>query len=693
MNSDFESQGSSKRVKGERLFTFALVADTHMRSPKDTPSPWKTNELANCRTEFVFNQVAAARPDFIVHLGDVTNPVPHLATFESACDAALSLIKATGLTTYVVPGNHDVGDKCSYILPNHPIDAYSLEQFERKYGPSFQSFDIGNLHLVIVNSSLFGSGLLEESSQYEWLASDLNSNRGKRIFIFSHYPIYMTDPAEPALYDNIELEGRARLLEMLSEYEVEAAFAGHVHNFFYNQYKSTEMYGLMSTTFVRQDYSEMWNASPGVEFGRDDSSKLGWAEVHVYEQGHIVELHRSETPIRQPDGAACIRVSGNLHPKLESRSSLGVHVREAWAESKPLPFSGPQDEFERRRARNDYHLLALWECGLRKLRVPLKDLLDPQYRRRMIETKALGHEFVVFHAGLPTGIALKALTECRQLISAVEIVLPWRTIDSETESLTRFVAEVDLPVFLACAVSPMEHKRSNYQFGYFSSFGFDRTEKAMIEEFHASVGRAIGLGYTFRIGPEQSPLIDGSDMARFAADGGIPVMLNVTSLSAVPELRFDDVAIASRSAEATVLAASSPNISVFVDTLVDVHRGYMPRSALYDGRYNPRLGARVVSNLNSVIHASSQQPVLRNISGGAIGRCTFGQEGKNITLLLPHSEATRNAFLECVLELSREGAKIVGLSQLVELDRSAAADSPDTFPVEPVLIVENEVSA
>src|SRR6266849_10002965 len=129
-----------KQVRGKHLFTFGLIADSHCRSPHDTPSPWKTNELANNRTEFVLRQVAAAAPDFVIHLGDVTNPVPHLTTYDSACEEAKRIIATMGLKTYIVAGNHDVGDKNTYVLPNHPVDDYSLRRFEGFYGPTYQSF-------------------------------------------------------------------------------------------------------------------------------------------------------------------------------------------------------------------------------------------------------------------------------------------------------------------------------------------------------------------------------------------------------------------------------------------------------------------------------------------------------------------------------------------------------------------------
>jgi predicted phosphodiesterase len=681
----------TKAIQGKHLFTFALIADTHLRSPHDAPSPWKTNALAHTRTKLVLEQVTDSKPKFVVHLGDVTNPVPHLTTYDSACDVAKDLIQKTGLKTYIVAGNHDVGDKVSLITPNHPIDDYSLRKFESTYGPSYQSFDIQSLHLVIINSSLFGSELPQDQEQLDWLEHDLAANRGKRIFMFSHYPIFMTEPMEPALYDNIEVEGRTRILELLREFNVEAAFAGHVHNFFYNRYHDTEMYGLLSTTFVRQDYSEMFNASPGGEFGRDDTPKIGWAEVKVYEQGHVVHVQRALDPIRELVPITSVPVNFESYPKYYSRRGLGTHLREAWAEARPLPYSGPTDEFERRRARNDYALLALWECGLRDVRVPLRDLLEADYRARMTALADMGQRFTVFHAGLPKGELLDLLIQNNSAVTSVEIVLPWQDIEGSISDLGTFVRNCELPVYVACVSSPMDHRQKSYQFGYFMSFGFDYTELDMLQKFHQEIGKDLGLGYTFRIGPEQSPLVHGLKISEFAAKLSAPVMFNVSSQTAIPELRFDDVAIATRSAEAAMLAASSELLTVFIDTLVDVHRGYTPRSALYDGRYNPRLAGRVVANLQSILRAGAKRPQILSVSGEQVLECEFVHNEVRGTLIMPKSEGAADTFFAAIGALATAEKSFVGLSRLADEDLSKGAEAlAKSARLEPVLLIHSK---
>ena len=65
------------------------------------------------------------------------------------------------------------------------------------------------------NSPVFNSGLRAEEEQIPWLEQDLEANRDKRIFLFTHYPPYILEPNEPSNYDNIDEPRRAWLLELL----------------------------------------------------------------------------------------------------------------------------------------------------------------------------------------------------------------------------------------------------------------------------------------------------------------------------------------------------------------------------------------------------------------------------------------------------------------------------------------------
>jgi metallophosphoesterase superfamily enzyme len=71
------------------LFSFVVVADTHVNeSDNVSSSPFETNHLANERSRFVFQDIAAMNPapEFVVHLGDIVHPMPALPTFMQAVE-------------------------------------------------------------------------------------------------------------------------------------------------------------------------------------------------------------------------------------------------------------------------------------------------------------------------------------------------------------------------------------------------------------------------------------------------------------------------------------------------------------------------------------------------------------------------------------------------------------------------------
>ena len=238
---------------------------------------------------------------------------------------------------------------------------------------------------MLINSPVFNSGLSSELEQIPWLERDFAVNRDKRIFLFTHYPPYILEPGEPTNYDNIDEPRRSWLLALLETYAVEALFAGHVHNFFYHRHGVTDCYLLPATSFFRQDYAELFRIEAAPEHGRNDAQKLGFFTVEVLESGHIAQFHRTNGDLLAPGealGPEPRRVA-SCHPREHRSAPVGVHLRHPWAEITDLPYNGPMDEFARKRARNDYTLLTLWELGVRRLRLPISDLIDDPTFTRM----------------------------------------------------------------------------------------------------------------------------------------------------------------------------------------------------------------------------------------------------------------------------------------------------------------------
>ncbi|WP_298500255.1 metallophosphoesterase [uncultured Maritimibacter sp.] len=640
-----------RRPRGKCLARLAIIADTHIRLPEDLPrAPWEANRQANARTKRALEQIAAAKPDCVLHMGDVVNPTPHEPSYADASRFAAKLMAPFGLTIHVSPGNHDVGDKLAFVTPAHGIDEDSVELFERLVRPNWLAFDVGPVRTLIINASLIGSGLPQEAVQWDWLETEMASHHGRRMFLATHYPVFMAQPDEGSLYDNIEPEGRARLLGLLERHAVEAVFAGHVHNFFHHLLGPTEFHILPSPSFVRQDYAELSNTAPdnagGMEGGRNDTAKLGWALVEIFEHGHVVHIRRSEMP---EDDAA--DTAPRNHPKFLSEGLPGLQLRDAWAEPGTIPLNGPIEEFTRRRQRNDYPLLALQEMGTRDLRVPLTDLDDPLYLQRAKDLGELGFRFTFFSLDVPPD-ALAAKAAALPSAAALEVILPWRRISDFHDALARLRGVWTDRLTVACTVSSSDHREVAVGASYVVSFGFDLSEFELLDSFHRDVGAELDLGYSFRLSERQDVLADGRSIAAFAARIGAPATLHVTMAGEHPgRVERSEAQVAARAVEAAVLAKTTP-LAVFLDRTVDVDRAYFPGFGLYDRLWNPRLPGRALAAATRLLAGADRAKLLGVETRGTSRICRLTLDGQRLDVAIPSDGTLPAGFAPLVANAS-----------------------------------------
>jgi predicted phosphodiesterase len=398
------------------LFSFAVIADSHL-NPDDAQnaSPWRTNRLANGRTAFVISELNRLKPAFVVHLGDIVHPLPADPRQQSATMCAKRLFAPLNCPLHLVPGNHDVGDKPLEWMPADCVSERSVLAYRETFGLDWYAFEYGGCRFVTINSSLLNSGLSLEAEQKRWLEAELARNAGRRIFLFTHYPPCVSRADESSHYDNLDEPGRSWLLSLITRYGVEALFAGHVHNFFYSLHAAvTHCYVVPSVTSLRQDYAEFFRIEPAEEYGRNDAGKLGFFVVDVFQDRHVAHFVRTQGATLE-DAAIDARASTFERAVV---SPVGVHLRHAWAEEIELPYNGPLDELSRKRVRNDYGLLALWDLGIRHLRVPSSDLTDERLRSRMRDVRARGLKFTAFTFGEPDNATLDFMAAHRADVHA-----------------------------------------------------------------------------------------------------------------------------------------------------------------------------------------------------------------------------------------------------------------------------------
>jgi hypothetical protein len=144
------------------------------------------------------------------------------------------------------------------------------------------------------------------------------------------------------------------------------------------------------------------------------------------------------------------------------------------------------------------------------------------------------------------------------------------------------------------------------------------------------------------------------------------MVANVRLASENPaEYPTDDLQVTNRVAEAMIAAAANHDVTVFLDTFMDLDRGYFPRIGLYDRRCNRRLGSYVFAHLQGVLNEFGPQYTLGECKETDEGKtCVFEASQTVFTLFLPSSgkeHKRRRALLGTIDPGQRGIAKLVNL--------------------------------
>lgn len=592
---------------GNRLFTFAVVTDTHVNfGETECNSEFEINKRANGRMRHVVRDLNRRDLAFIIHLGDVVHPVPALPElYEQAAERFKEQVADLRHPLYVVPGNHDIGDKPIVWGPAGVVRDEFIALWKKNFGPDYQAFDHADCRFVLIDAQIINSGLLAEAEQKTWLEAELAeaADGGKRIFLSTHYPPYLTDADEDEHFDNIADPGRSWLLGLMDRHKVEAVFSGHVHNIWYNRYGVTDCYALPSTAFVRQDYAEIYRCAPppGTEGGRSDFAKLGYFVVHVHDGGHLCQWVRTYGAVAEAGSTAgepADRVAP-IHPRQNPNTRFGFDMRQNWLEVVEIPPSGSLDEFDRKRTRNDYALMALIEMAVRRVRIPARDLLDPDHRSRLDECARQGLLFTLFSFGVPDDRLLDAVQRARGLIDKWEIGHVIDEFPAVAEAAVDTAKVAGISLYLSKIRSKDDVERSGEKYHHMIVHGFSPEDREDI----ARTAELDGVdGIVFRVDGKTSPWSAARAAAVACRARGLKASLHIRMTIGEPgSVQADEAWVANRIAEAAAAAAAYDDIHVYPDTFADVDRGYYRRQGVVDRFYNPRPAFHVLRNLNAVL--------------------------------------------------------------------------------------------
>ncbi|MGI9302304.1 MAG: metallophosphoesterase [Gammaproteobacteria bacterium] len=632
------------RHKDDRpLFTFVVVADTHVNeSDESSTSPFETNRLANVRARHVFREIAAMQPapKFVIHLGDIVHPVPSLPIFQDAVSIFKEITEPLAVPLYVIPGNHDVGDKRIDWMPAEQVCDDYLETYREAFGKDFYSFDEGATRFVMLNSLLPNSGLADEARQQQWLEEQIAQAGERRVFIFMHYPPYIYAADEPGNYDNIDEPARSWVLTQMRKPHVEAVFAGHVHNFWYDRVGEAEFYMLPSTAFLRHDFSEFYRVAPDIEFARGDVERFGYFVVDVFEEGHVAySIRTMGRQAARGEAAPPVRNEYVAHPKTSGFDRVGVELRHPWAEAMQITSTGGVQEFGRKWARNDYPLLALWEMGVRLSKVPDIDLRERQSRSRMQMEARLGHRFIVTTLGAPRP-ELGSLAHDAG-VAGFEVNVTLDGFNKQLIALAGVRTETGIKIYFSKILSVDDSRFDGKHFTHFVQAGFTVEELSRYRDVIAeALHRGAIDGVTVRLDADEALIPAANSIAAWAVEQNCRVLVSLKlSGPSVAKARTDDRATVASVAQAMVLSQTSERLCYVFDTFMDVDRGYYPRHAFIDRRFNPRPPARAFTTLNAVLSHLGALSIASHDTGGA-ERVIFHGSGQSFALICGRTSAT-----------------------------------------------------
>ncbi|NNE69561.1 MAG: hypothetical protein HKN29_04265 [Rhodothermales bacterium] len=133
-----------------------------------------------------------------------------------------------GIPFFQAVGNHDLDMDAG-------VDPDSIKTFERRFGPTYYSFDRGEVHYVVLDDVFWHSagyiGHLD-AEQLHWLGRDLDLvEDGRTVVVFLHIPAYSRQHerrGEESPRPNVSLTNRENLYRMLAPFEAHL-ISGHTH--------------------------------------------------------------------------------------------------------------------------------------------------------------------------------------------------------------------------------------------------------------------------------------------------------------------------------------------------------------------------------------------------------------------------------------------------------------------------------
>ena len=167
---------------------------------------------------WVMEGMASLTPEAVFHTGDLVNDGRVAANWTTFNNIASQL--PSGTPFYPALGNHEHESSLYF-------DNFELPGNERWYSVN----DIEGLKFIVLDTGsalAAATSLIEASTQYQWLESELSSSISSTEFtvVVFHYPLYST-----GRHGSDDKDVREYLEPLFQQYGVDAVFNGHDHDY------------------------------------------------------------------------------------------------------------------------------------------------------------------------------------------------------------------------------------------------------------------------------------------------------------------------------------------------------------------------------------------------------------------------------------------------------------------------------
>jgi len=216
----YEYEVSFRRSHGE---PWKEVAEGFFRTAPVKARPFRFAVYGDSRSLFethsrIARAIAEARPDFVLHTGDLVTDGRVLEQWRSEFFSPASPYM-NRVPLWSCLGNHEMSAVWYFTFMAPPGN-------ERWY-----SFDYANAHFVVLDSNV---RMDPESRQYAWLKEDLSKTHLPWKFIMFHHPAFSSGPHGAPGEDGRPREKQMRdagdyILPLAKENDVAVIFWGHDH--------------------------------------------------------------------------------------------------------------------------------------------------------------------------------------------------------------------------------------------------------------------------------------------------------------------------------------------------------------------------------------------------------------------------------------------------------------------------------